>query len=174
MAYELFDDPPEVPLVDRDEVVETLAADGPDQPFAESVGCRGSRRSLQDVDAEAVQFGIEARRKDPVAVVNQKAVRVVGNEKLAELPDGPVGGRMSGDVGVQNAAGVDLHREEYIQNPERCGDRDKEIAGRVIDHDAFSVVAHKLWTSGGCRLCRVAEGSRDILRRFGARREGRA
>ena len=36
VAYELFDDQPEVPLVERDEVVEALAADRANQ-------CRGVR-----------------------------------------------------------------------------------------------------------------------------------
>ncbi len=114
MAPELVDDPSEMPLVDRDEVVEKLPADGADQPFAKGIGCRCSRRRLEDVNAEAVQFSVEARRKDPVAVVDQESVRVVGGEKLAELLSGPVGGWMGGDVGVQNAAGVDLHRDEDV------------------------------------------------------------
>jgi hypothetical protein len=81
VAYEFFNDQPEVPFIDRDEVVEALAADGADQSFAESVGCRRSRRSLQDASPEADQFGVEARRKYSVAVVNQKVVRVVRCEK---------------------------------------------------------------------------------------------
>ena len=60
MAYELIDDSSEMPLVDRDEVVETLPADGADQPFAEGVGCGRARWGFQDMDAEAVQFGVEA------------------------------------------------------------------------------------------------------------------
>jgi hypothetical protein len=81
MACELFDDQSEVPLVDRDQVVEAFPADGADQPFAVSVRCGRSRRGLQDVNPEAVQFGIKARRKDPVTVMNQKAVWVIRGEK---------------------------------------------------------------------------------------------
>jgi hypothetical protein len=33
------------------------------------------------VNPEAVQFGIKARRKDPVTVMNQKAVWVIRGEK---------------------------------------------------------------------------------------------
>jgi hypothetical protein len=73
VACEFFDDAPEVPLVDRDEVIEALPANRADQPFAEGIGCRGSRRSFQDAHAESFQFVVEARRKDPVAVVNQKS-----------------------------------------------------------------------------------------------------
>jgi hypothetical protein len=56
------------------------------------------------VNAEAVQFGVKARRKDSVAVMDQKSVWMVNGEELAELLNGPVGGWMRGDVGVQNAA----------------------------------------------------------------------
>jgi hypothetical protein len=128
MAYELIDDSPEVPLVDGNQVVETLPSDGADQPFAERVGGRRSRRSLQDVHAAGFQFGVEASGKDPVAVVDQESVGMVNGEKFAELLDGPVGGRMRCDVGVQNAAGVDLHGDEYVQNPESRGDRHEEVA----------------------------------------------
>jgi hypothetical protein len=56
------------------------------------------------VHAEASQSGVEARGKDPVAVVNQESVLMIKGEKLAELLSGPVGGRVSSDVGVQNPA----------------------------------------------------------------------
>jgi hypothetical protein len=81
MAREFFDDPPEMPLVDWDEVVETLAEDGADRPFAEGVGCRSSRRSPQDVDAKAFPFGVETRRKDRVTVMDQEAVSVVSGAR---------------------------------------------------------------------------------------------
>lgn len=92
VACELFDGAPGVPFVERDEIVEALPADRANQSFAEGIGGRDSSRSLQDVDAEAFQFAVEARRKDPVAVVNQESVRMAGGEGLAELPDGPIGG----------------------------------------------------------------------------------
>jgi hypothetical protein len=53
MAYEFSDDPPEVPLVDRDQVVEALPSDGADQPLAERVGRRRSRRGFQHANAKA-------------------------------------------------------------------------------------------------------------------------
>jgi len=139
VADEFSDDPPEVPLVDRDEIIEALPADRTDHSFAEGIGCRGSRRSFQDANAEAFQFVVNARRKDPVAVANQKSVRMVDGEKLAELPDGPIGGRVGGDVGVENPAGTDIHGNEYVENPECCRDRYKEITG----DDGFGVAAHE-------------------------------
>jgi hypothetical protein len=92
VAYELINNSSEVSFLDRDQLVGTLPADGGDQPFAECVACWRSRRSLQDPNAEAFQFGVEASRKDPVTVTDQKAVSVVRGEKLAELLNGPVGG----------------------------------------------------------------------------------
>jgi hypothetical protein len=39
--------------------------------------------------------------------------------RTEELLNGPVGGWMGGDVSVQYPAGIDLDRDEYVQNPER-------------------------------------------------------
>jgi hypothetical protein len=49
MAYGLIDDSPEVPIVNADEVVEALAADGADQPFAEGIGLSRQLRPMRTV-----------------------------------------------------------------------------------------------------------------------------
>jgi hypothetical protein len=95
--------------------------------------------ALEDANAEAPQFSIETRRKDPVAIMDQELVRMVKGEKLAELLEGPVGGRMRRDVGVQNPARLNFHRDEYIQNPESRSDRYEEITG----NQTFCVVAYE-------------------------------
>jgi hypothetical protein len=91
--------------------------------------------------------------------MDQKSVWMVNGEELAELLDGPVGGWMSGDVGVQNAAGVDLHGDEYVQYPESRGDRHEEIAG---DH-SFRVVAHECGPSL-IAVCAAGPGGVEIFR----------
>jgi hypothetical protein len=68
-----------------------------------------------------------------------RAVRMVKGEKLAELLEGPVGGPMRRDVGVQNPARLNFHRDEYIQNPESRSDRYEEITG----NQTFCVVAYE-------------------------------
>src|ERR1700693_842326 len=64
--------------------------------------------------AETLEFGIEAWRRETVAVVNQKWVGMVKRQELAELPDGPLRCWMSGEVRIQNPPPADLHRHEHV------------------------------------------------------------
>lgn len=63
-----------------------------------------------------------------LAVVNHEPVRVIKRQELAELLDGPFRGRMRRDVGVQNPAGADLHRDKDVQDSERCRYGHEEVA----------------------------------------------
>jgi hypothetical protein len=143
VAREFFDDPPEVALVDRDEVVKALPADGADQPFAESVGCGRSRRSFQDANPEAVQCGVEARRKDPVTVMDKKAVWMeVASVKLT--PSGSFGYTSWSPYGrnrygasnatlhflIQLAYGIPL---DQISGIEKLGSEHYEISAKAED-----------------------------------------
>lgn len=124
MQDEVGDDLSQMAFVNRDQEVEASAADRANQSFAEPVGFGRSNRGLQDAHAETLHLGIEARRKDRVAVVNQKRVRLIERQELAELLDGPLGCGMTRNVGVQNPPRADLHRHEHVQNLGRgFGDR---------------------------------------------------
>src|SRR5258705_7685955 len=70
---------------------------------------------LQDPHTEALEFGIEARRKDRIAVVNQKPARMVERQELAKLLDGPFRCGMRRNVGVQNPAGADLPSDKHVK-----------------------------------------------------------
>jgi len=63
-------DPLQVPLAKRDEVVEALSANAPDQSFDITVRGRRPDRSFQHPDAEALQFLIHSRGEDAVPVVD--------------------------------------------------------------------------------------------------------
>jgi hypothetical protein len=61
--------------------------------------------------------------------MNQKPVPMIKGQKLAELLDRPLGGRMCGDIEVQNSPRTNLHRDKYIEDPKFDRDGNKEVAG---------------------------------------------
>ena len=62
---------------------------------------------------------------------------MVGIQELAKLLDGPLRGRVRGDVLMQDAARASLHGHEDVHDTTGRGDRLEEIA----DHDRFRMVA---------------------------------
>ncbi len=56
--------PPQVAFVQRNQEVETLAADGPYQTLTMGIRLRRPNRRLEDPDAKALQFGIQIRGED--------------------------------------------------------------------------------------------------------------
>ena len=137
MDSELSDRPPEVPFVERNEVVETLAPDGSDEPLAPRVGRWRPDGSLQYPDAAVPNRLIDVLCEDGVSVMDQKPVRVIERKEFAKLLDAPFRRRMDRDVRVQNAARADLHRNEHVKKSERSRHRNQEVAG----HDALRVIA---------------------------------
>jgi len=136
---ELLDNQLQVSFAQRNEVVQALPANGADQPLAERVRFRCSHWRSQNTQAESVQRLIQANREDGVAVMNQDAVRVVERQKLTELLDGPLGGRMSRHVGVQDAARTGLHGHEDVQNTEPSHDGNEKVTG----HDGPGLIPHE-------------------------------
>jgi len=73
---EFFKSQPQVPLIEWDEIVQALPSDGPDVSFAMSI-CRWRlNRCSKYSHTEVVQRQIERRRKDRIAIVNNKPVRM--------------------------------------------------------------------------------------------------
>jgi hypothetical protein len=70
---------------------------------------------------------------------------------------------MSSDVGVQNAAGVDLHGNEYVQNAESCSDGYEEVAG----DRSFRVIAHECGPSQAAGRAAGPRGIEIVCNRSG-------
>jgi len=126
-----------VPVVDRNEIIQTLTSDGPDEPFAKGVSFWRPDRRLDRPHAKIVERHVERRRENRISVVNDKPVWMWVGENLPELLRCPFGSRMIRHVEVQNPARADLHRHEHVEDLEGCGDRDEEIAG----NDRLGVVS---------------------------------
>jgi hypothetical protein len=92
-----------VPLVERDQKIQALAAHGPNQPFAKRIGLWRLRRSAQHSYSDALhQFLIDFRRENRIAIMDHKAMRILAGQCLAKLLQRPLGRRMSSDIAVQN------------------------------------------------------------------------
>jgi len=104
ISNEFLKGPPQVPFIEREEIVQAFASDGPHHSFAVGIGfgCLGG--GSQHSHSEIVQRAVERRRKDRIAIVDDEPVRMQVRENLAELLGGPFRGGMSGDIAVQNPA----------------------------------------------------------------------
>ena len=136
---ELRDNPLQVPIAKRNQVVQALAANRAHEPFDVAVRRRCSDRGLEHAHAEGSQLLIHGRGENAVPVMDQESILVIEREKFAELLDGPFRCRVIGDVGVEDPSGADFHRHKDVQHAEVGGDRGHEIAG----HDGLRVVAHE-------------------------------
>jgi len=126
----LTQDAPQVPFAEDDQVVQAFATDRPDDPLG--VGALpmrlGHREELPDTD----------RPDDPpelVAVgaipIRQQVARLSAPSAkgLPDLLGGPRGGRMGGDVEVNDAPAIVGENHEAEEKPEGGGGNDEEIAG---------------------------------------------
>lgn len=76
----------------------------------------GGTGTAHNADAETSQFCIDAPRKCPVTVVNQKPIGMVECQKLAELLDGPLTYIYGG---CANGAGRALGQQQCLNHIHR-------------------------------------------------------
>jgi hypothetical protein len=123
----------ELSAADDQKPVEAVAADGADPAFGERVRLRHPERGADDLDAFALEDGVEGAGELAVAVVDQEADRrrSLGQRpgKLPRLLDSPAAIGVRSAAGEVNAAGAKLEEEEHVDSaePERL-DREK-VAG---------------------------------------------
>ena len=118
---------PQVSLVQRNQEIQTLAADTSDEAFAESVRLGRMERRFQDAQAHRLQGRIELGGVNGVAVVDEEPVRFLSRDGLPELLERPVRGGMSGDVAVSDPACSHFHDHENVQHPKAGCRTDEEI-----------------------------------------------
>jgi hypothetical protein len=129
IGNEFADSRAKVPLVDRNDKVQTLAPDGSDDSFAKGVCGRRPDRSPEGADTEISQSQIDSVREGSVAVVDHESVWVVVGKKLAELLNRPFRGWVIGHIDMQHLVEANLHRDENVDYAKRSRHGDKEIAG---------------------------------------------
>src|SRR5262245_49001190 len=118
------DDPLEVSLVQHDDVVQALAAQGSDPAFDEGILPGTLRCDQHFLDAQVGDAPAEDRAVATVAVPDQVAWRLVKGEGLHYLPSDPVRGRMRGDVDMDDAAAVVAEDNETVEQAKGDGRHD--------------------------------------------------
>jgi hypothetical protein len=139
MAHPVGQDLPQMSLVERNDVVETLAAYHSDQPFAERVRLRNADRSFQHAKIHGPQCVVNVGREDGIAVVHHEAVRFIADHNTSELLCRSLGCRVFGDIPMEDPTCADLHHQEHKNKPESGRDGYEEIAGE----DLGGVIADK-------------------------------
>ena len=107
----------EMSFTENDDMVQTLAPQGADNAFAESIHHR--RFSCRDnlFDIHHTGSALKSPHKTCVAVMNEESRCSVIREGIGELPRCPLGTGGSGDVEVNDSSARML--DEY-QNMQRC------------------------------------------------------
>jgi hypothetical protein len=94
----------QVPLVEGDEMIRALPAEGPDHPFRDGVRPGRPDRAEQRREAQAPRPPRDVAAADGVPVARQVARLPAPGRRLEELPPDPGRGGMGGDVRVHQLA----------------------------------------------------------------------
>ena len=118
VADKLSQDGAQVSLVDDNDVVETLGAEGSHDPLADSVRQRASERCSDPGDPQSGETGINAAPVNGVAIVNEMTGLPTPGGRLQELPPDPGGGRARGHIDVHQFSPSMPYEEEDVQGLE--------------------------------------------------------
>jgi hypothetical protein len=128
--------PPQMRLPERNEEVQTLSA----QRAEESLTIRVRQGRLdwraKDPDTHGRHGRLEPRRLDAVPIVEDEAVPVWLRQDLPELLEGPRGGWVGGSIDEEQAATAHIECDKDIQDAQRRGHHDAEVAG----HERLGVI----------------------------------
>ena len=128
--------PPEMPLVERNHPIETLAPSGPNESFAVRVGLRRAHRRLQHVQRHRPKRIVNGGREDAVAIVHDEPIGPVERQAVPKLLDRPLSRGMRGDdssarSAVSRCRGGRRHRraERWRSPPRRSRRRGRRRHG---------------------------------------------
>ena len=111
-------------LAQRDQEIQTLLPDGPDAALAGRIRPWGSEWDSEPSHPYRPQRDHQWPGVDP----NNKPIGVIICKHFLELLEGPGGSGMTGDVEVDEPSAPHPHHHTDIQNMERSGDGDEELA----------------------------------------------
>jgi len=102
----------QMPLPERDQEVQALPSDRPDQPLTNGVCLGRPHRRLEYSYTHCIHSLVQVRRKDAVPVVDQKTVRMFLGQRLVELLERPFSARMRRHIVMQALAPAQFHDHE--------------------------------------------------------------
>ena len=108
--------------------IEALSASGPDEPFANRVGRRTSRRRFQYFAPEFRDRLVEVCGKNAIAIMQQVFVPLLRSNRLTQLLQRPSRSRVRGYIAMDQSAAAVLDHDEHVQLAKRCSDSDEEIS----------------------------------------------
>lgn len=126
----LRQDTPQMPLVQRNHPIETLAPRGANESPAVPVGLRRADGCLQQAQRHGAERLINRGREDAVAIVYEEAIRPIDGKAIPELLDGPLGRGMPGEVPVHDLPCRHVQDDEDIDTLKRGGHHHEEVAGQ--------------------------------------------
>jgi hypothetical protein len=110
------EDTAEVAFAQDQNVVQTLASDGADEPFREGVLPRALRSGEDFTDPHALHALLKYVAVDAVAIAKEIRRCAVIGERLHDLLGGPVGGGVLGCVEVDDASAMVNEHDENEQD----------------------------------------------------------
>src|SRR6266508_2850311 len=123
----------EVALIEDQQPVEALGANGPDEALCDRISLRRPHGCLDDLDAFAGEHGVKVARELAVAVADQEPKRrrplVKHPDELARLLRDPCAGRAGGAAGKVNAAAAELDEEKHVEPLQRDRLDSQEVDG---------------------------------------------
>jgi len=131
--------PPQMLFAERNPAVQTLSTEAAEEALTRRIRPWGLEWGPEDPDTHLGDDGVQPRRKAPIPIVEDEPVAMRFRKDLAELLEGPGGGRVRRDVDVEQAAAAHLERDEDVEDPERGRHHDAEVAG----HEGLGVIPHE-------------------------------
>lgn len=119
-------DSDQVPLVQHDDMIKTIATYRSDQPFRVWILPGRSRRNHGFFDAHVFDALPEQVTVDRIAIANQKPWCIVVGKCFDDLLSYPLGSRMSRDVEMDNHATLMAKHNEAEQDAKRGGGNGKK------------------------------------------------
>lgn len=115
MSDPLAKDLSQMPLMERNEMVETFATRCSDQSLAKCVRLRDAGRGFQHPQVHRFQRVVDGGCEHGIAIVHHEPVRFVAGQHVSKLQRRPLGRRMLRDIPMQNPTGADLQQQEHTR-----------------------------------------------------------
>src|SRR5438128_4022502 len=122
----------QVSFAKDEDVIQTLAPDGADQPLREGILPWAVRRRQDFTDAHALHALPEQVTVDRVAIAEEKGRRGVVREGVHDLLGGPVGSGVFGHVEVDDALAMVHEHDEHEEDAQARGGNREEVEGDQI------------------------------------------
>ena len=129
----------QMPLSKRDQEVQALPSDRPDQPLTDGVYRGRPHRRLEYPYTHCSHSLVQILGKDAVPVMDQKSVRMFLGQRLAELLERPFSSRMRRHIVMKDLAPAQFHDDEYIKETESGCEHYEEVTsddglGMIVWH----------------------------------------